>query len=287
MDELSQLMRHLHLQTRVFHRITHCGQWVVDGEYERKAMFHLVATGRCIMRDNDGIDDVILQAGDAVLFIRPQDHYLIAPSDTDDDLSTLLLCGYFEFGSPLSEVLLASLPARLLLPHDSTPGSQASGAPAALLQLIITEAESAGPGAMALIDKLSDALFMYALRQCLATGSVKRGLLAAISDPYLGSALLAIHQNPQHAWSVASLAASGHLSRAAFARRFARTVGIPPMEYLTHLRMQLAETALTERGVSVGEASVVAGYTTEAAFSRAFKRIYGHSPGAPRSSDIA
>ncbi|MEO6986100.1 MAG: AraC family transcriptional regulator [Paralcaligenes sp.] len=284
MDELSQLMRHLRLQTRVFHRTTHCGRWVVDGEYERKAMFHLVATGRCIMRNDDSIDEVMLQAGDAVLFSRPQGHYVIAPPDTGDEVTTLLLCGYFEFESPLSEILLASLPAQVLLPHDPPPGSGASGAPAALLQLIITEADSAEPGAMVLMDKLSDALFMYALRQCLATGNVERGLLTAISDPHLGPALLAMHQQPQLAWSVASLAARGHLSRAAFARSFVQTVEIPPIEYLTNLRMQLADTALAERGLSVSEASVIAGYATEASFSRAFKRIYGHSPGVARSS---
>lgn len=66
MDELSELMRHLRLQTRVFHRTTHCGQWVVDGEYERKAMFHLVATGRCVMRHDGHAGDILLQAGDAV-----------------------------------------------------------------------------------------------------------------------------------------------------------------------------------------------------------------------------
>ena len=284
MDELSELMRHLRLQTRVFHRSTHCGQWVVDGEYERKAMFHLVAAGRCVMRHGHGAGDVVLQAGDAVLFNRPQDHVIIGSLNADDAITTLLLCGYFEFESPLSEVLLASLPAQLLLRHAPSPGSGISAAPAALLQLIIAEAESAGPGAMMLMDKLSDALFMYALRQCLADGTVEQGLLTAISDPYLGQALLAMHHNPQHRWTVAMLADTVHLSRAAFARRFAQSVGTTPMEYVTGLRMQQAMLALAERGVRVAEAAEIAGYATEAAFSRAFKRIHGRSPGALRSS---
>jgi AraC family transcriptional activator of mtrCDE len=281
-DELSELMRHLRLQTRVFHQSTHCGQWTVDGEYERKAMFHLVAAGRCVLRNDHGIGDVMLQTGDAVLFSRPQDHCLIASLDADD-VATLLLCGYFEFDSPLSQVLLASLPAQMLLRRDPLPGTGVSGAPAALLQLIIAEAESNGPGAMLLMDKLSDALFMYALRQCLVAGTVEQGVLTAISDPYLGPALLTIHHDPQHPWTVAMLADTVHLSRAAFARRFAQSVGASPMEYVTGLRMQQAKSALVERGVSVAEAAVIAGYATEAAFSRAFKRHYGHSPGASRS----
>lgn len=284
MDDLSELMRHLRLQTRVFHRTTHCGQWVLDGEYERKAMFHLVASGSCVLRTDDGVGDVMLKAGDAVLFNRPRDHCLIAPLDADDTVATLLLCGYFEFDSPLAEVLLASLPAQMLLRHDPQPQSGISGAPAALLQLIIIEAEQNGPGAMLLMDKLSDALFMYALRQCLSAGTVEQGLLRAISDPSLGPALLAVHRDPQHTWTVARLADTVHLSRAAFARRFVQSVGATPMEYVTGLRMQQARSALADRGVSVAEAAVIAGYATEAAFSRAFKRMHGSSPGASRAS---
>lgn len=284
MDKLSALMRHLRLQTRVFHQSTHCGQWVVDGEYDRKAMFHLVASGRCVMRRGNGAGDVILHAGDAVLFNRPQEHCLIASLDDASEATTLLLCGYFEFESPLSGVLLASLPAQLLLRRDPVAHDGTSGAPAALLQLIITEAESGAPGSLLLMDKLADALFMYSVRQCLAAGSLKQGLLSAISDPHLGPALLAVHNDPRQPWAVATLADTAHLSRAAFARRFAKSVGATPMEYVTGLRMQQATLALIERGVSVAEAATIAGYATDAAFSRAFKRAHGRSPGALRSS---
>ena len=284
MDDLSELMRHLRLQTRVFHRSTHCGQWVIDAEYERQAMFHLVAAGRCVLRTDDGASDVPLQAGDAVLFTSPRDHRLIATLDADDCDATLLLCGYFEFDSPLSAVLLASLPEQLLLRHDPSPGHAGSGTPAMLLKLIIAEAETNEPGAVALIDKLADALFMYALRQCLGDGSMQRGLLSALSNPYLGPALMAMHQQVQRVWSVAILAAHAHLSRAAFARRFVEAIGVTPMVYLTRLRMQLARSALAERGISVADAAAMTGYATEAAFSRAFKRTQGCSPGASRSA---
>jgi len=281
-DNFSELMRHLHLQTRVFHRSTHCGQWEVDAEYERKAMFHLVAAGQCVLRMAGGEPDIMLRTGDAVLFTAPREHRLIAALDADDADATLLLCGYFEFDSPLSAVLLAALPAQLLLRHGPTMGGTSTGAPAALLTLIIAEAENDAPGAAALMDKLADALFMYALRHCVGNGSVQQGLLVALSDTYVGPALLAMHQQPQHPWSVAELAALGHLSRAAFARRFALAVGITPKDYLTRLRMQLAKTALVESGISVTDAAVTAGYATEAAFSRAFKRIHGHPPSESR-----
>lgn len=283
MDKLSELMRHLHLQARVFHRSTHCGQWVLDGAYERKAMFHLVAAGRCVLRTDDDCPDVMLEAGDGVLFSRPRGHRLIAALDADDSSTTLLLCGYFEFESPLAPLLLASLPSQILLQRPSPSNRTAPATPTALLQLIIAEAQANGPGSAVLMDKLSDALFMYALRQCLTAGTVEQGLLSAISDPYIGPALLAVHQQPRQPWTVASLADKVHLSRAAFSRRFAQSVGMAPKEYVTVLRMQLAHAALVEDGVTVAEAAVIAGYATEAAFSRAFKRLQGRSPGALRA----
>lgn len=275
-------MRHLHLQTRVFHRSTHCGRWAVDADYERKAMFHLVARGRCVLQTANA--DTELQAGDAVLFTSPCDHVLVSMPNAQVTDATLLLCGYFEFDSPLSAVLLESLPSSLLLRGPSQVGPGNQGTPASLLGLIVAEAESEAPGAAALMDKLSDALFMYAVRQCLTDGSIRRGLLQGLSDPHLGAALLAMHRHPEQPWTVAMLAEYGHLSRAAFARRFSGCVGVPPLDYLTRVRMQLARSAIAERGATVAEAAALAGYATEAAFSRAFKRMHGFPPGALKTA---
>lgn len=281
MDDLSLLMRHLHLETRVFHRSSHCGTWVLDGEYERKAMFHLVAAGECVMQIGSTQREVALAAGDTVMFARPADHRVISARYARDDATTLLLCGYFEFGSPLAEVLLASLPAQVVL-----RGNVNGGDAAALLTLIMREAVNEAPGAAALTDKLSDALFIHVLRHCLLHGQVRHGLLGALMDPQMGQALLAMHEKISSNWSVDKLARCAHMSRAAFARHFARAVGVAPMVYLTRLRMQAAHAALSNRRVTVAQASEIAGYATESAFSRAFKRVYGLSPGILRSQRI-
>ena len=88
MDNFSEVMRLLRLQTRVFHRSTHCGQWVVDAEYERKAMFHLVAAGQCVLRMDGDAAELILRTGDAVLFTAPREHRLIATLDAAAAMST-------------------------------------------------------------------------------------------------------------------------------------------------------------------------------------------------------
>lgn len=280
MDNLSLLMQQLHLATRVFHRSTHCGTWVLDAEYERKAMFHLVAAGNCVMQIGRAHSEVALAAGDTVMFLRPAEHRVISVRDAEDNADTLLLCGYFEFGSPLAEVLLAALPAQVVMHGDMSGGEVAS-----LLTLIMDEASGDAPGAATVLDKLSDALFIHVLRHCLQHEQVPRGILGALADPKLSPPLLAMHRNIAADWSVGKLAGLAHMSRATFARNFVGTVGVAPMTYLTQLRMQSAHEALISERLTLAQASGVAGYATEAAFSRAFKRVYGFPPGALRDKN--
>lgn len=282
MDDLSTLMRRLHLETRVFHRSEHCGTWALDAEYERKAMFHLVAAGECTLQIGTPTRDIPLAAGDTVMFARPAEHRVISARDADECATTLLLCGYFEFASPLAEVLLASLPAQVVLRKGADGGAAAS-----LLTLIMQEAATESLGSLAVMDKLADALFVHVLRHCLLHDQVQRGVLGALTDPHVAQALLAMHREVAADWSVDKLARCAHMSRAAFARHFARAAGVTPVAYLTRLRMQAAHEALIERRVTVTQASEIAGYATEAAFSRAFKRAYGRSPGTLRVGHAA
>lgn len=282
MDDLSLLMRRLQLETRVFHRSRHCGTWVLDAEYERKAMFHLVASGECIMQIGAQRQEILLTAGDTVMFARPADHRVISTRNAADDAATLLLCGYFEFESPLAKVLLASMPPQVVL-RSNADGSDA----ASLLTLIMREAASETPGSAAVMDKLSDALFIHVLRHCLLHGQVRRGVLGALTDPHLAKVLLAMHRNVATSWTVEELAQRAHMSRATFARHFAGVVGISPMAYLTWLRLQAAHAALVDHRATVSQASEIAGYATDAAFSRAFKRVYGLSPGTLRAERAA
>ncbi|MDA8110638.1 MAG: AraC family transcriptional regulator [Betaproteobacteria bacterium] len=278
MDALSELLQHLRLNTRIFHRSLHCGSWVLDAEYERKAMFHLVASGRCELHAAGHAPAIHLARGDVVMFARPTAHVLNSDALEGHSPDTLLLCGYFEFQSPLAQVILAALPELVLLRHSDAE----TGGASAVLELIVTESSAPLAGGGALIDKLADALFIYVLRHCIRAGATRAGFLRGIADPRLGSLLLELQRKPAEAWTVERMAAQVHLSRAAFARRFLSALGVAPMTYLTQLRMQLASIELTERGASVADAAARIGYATEAAFSRAFKRHYGFSPGSAR-----
>ena len=95
-----------------------------------------------------------------------------------------------------------------------------------------------------------------------------------------------IHREPAREWTVASLARELALSRSALAARFTELVGEPVMQYVTRWRMHLALSALREEQVTVAELASRLGYRSEAAFSRAFKRVIGVPPGGVRRAAL-
>ena len=273
-DLLTNLLRQLHLSTRLFHRELHCGAWTLSGGLETKAMFHLVAKGQCDLFLEDESQPLRINHGDVVLFPRPLGHSLRSVSSPRGAVDTLLLCGYLEFASPLAGIVLDSLPTTLVLQGRA----RNAGGAGALLRLIMAESEHEVPGRDALIDKLADALFIYVLRHAFEEGRDRAGLLRGLHDDRLRPLLLALHEQPNRPWTLAAMASTVHLSRAALMRRFRAQVGMAPAQYLATWRMHRAYIDLTEQRISVAAAAHRAGYVTEAAFSRAFKRRFGYPP---------
>jgi AraC-like DNA-binding protein len=155
-----------------------------------------------------------------------------------------------------------------------------------LVRLMITEAERGGVGGEVVLDRLGDALFVLAVRVAMARGEANRGFLAALADRHLHLALRAIHADPARSWPLESLAREAGLSRSAFATRFHALAGLTPMGYLRRWRMQLAAEWLRDGGLPLIEIAERLGYGSEAAFSRAFKRELGSSPGQIRRGHV-
>jgi AraC-like DNA-binding protein len=133
------------------------------------------------------------------------------------------------------------------------------------------------------IAKLSELLFVEAVGQFVAGLSVeRRGWLAGLRDPQIGRGLALLHTRPNEPWTAEALALEVGMSRSVFAERFTSLVGQPPMQYLTHWRMHVAAQQLREGRDSIAQIGFAIGYESEAAFSRAFKRQFGTSPGAWR-----
>jgi AraC-like DNA-binding protein len=273
-------------------------------------MFHVVTAGRCWLEDDAG-DPVRLEPGVFALIPHGEGHRLsCTPGQPAVDLfdipreeigehyevirhggdpggggqSTQLICGAVRFEHPAARRLASFLPRRMVIESWTAPQSAWIRS---TLHLMAEEARAMQPGGETLITRLADILVIQAIRTWIAEDPAARtGWLGALQDPQIGRALQQIHRDPAAAWSVASLAAAASMSRSAFAARFAALVGESPMQYVARHRMQQAVTWLREETTPMAEIARRLGYCSEAAFSRAFKRVIGQSPGAVRRAGV-
>jgi transcriptional regulator GlxA family with amidase domain len=154
-----------------------------------------------------------------------------------------------------------------------------------LLRAGVSESLSSRPGAESVLAKLSELMFVEAMRRYVEDLPPEgRGWLAGVRDPQIGRTLALLHDDPARAWTVDALARRVALSRSAFAERFAALVGEPPMKYLKRWRLALAAQALRAGNDTVGAVAELSGYESEAAFTRAFKSEFGLPPATWRRS---
>jgi AraC-like DNA-binding protein len=189
-----------------------------------------------------------------------------------------MICGAVRFDHPAARDLIKLLPACIHVEASHSPEMEWVQS---TLRLISTEASEMRPGGETVITRLSDIIVIQAIRAWIARDPVaKTGWLGALRDKQIGGAIALIHRDPAREWSVASLAGEAAMSRSAFAARFTDLVGEPVMHYVTRWRMHVALSRIRDEGATVSELATGLGYCSEAAFSRAFKRITGVSPGS-------
>lgn len=159
----------------------------------------------------------------------------------------------------------------------------ASGAVAILLDLLNSEFEREAMGRGIVTARLGDVLLVEAIRAYAGSiPSDRIGWLGALSDPRLGRVLRAVHNNVAQPWTVAQLAGVAGMSRAAFSAEFSRRVGKPPLAYLRSWRLTLACAALTRSDVNVSAVASRVGYSSQSAFTYAYRRQFGMSPALGR-----
>jgi AraC-like DNA-binding protein len=186
------------------------------------------------------------------------------------------LSGTFTIGDPQASHLLASLPAAIILRGGS--GQALEGLEVAR-RMVLYEMESPSQGSAVMVARILDLLFIQILRAWAAGTDAEPNWLAGALDRQIGLALSVIHRDPAHDWTVDELARACSLSRSAFAARFVARVGKPPATYLAYVRLAAAADLLRDTSLPVTLIAESIGYTSEAAFSRAFKRRYGKPPG--------
>ena len=300
MDTLSRLLSLFTIHTALHTRCELAAPWVLDEPSSTPgiAPFHVIVEGGARV-DMPGRDPIVLAAGDIVVFPGGSAHRLHAgPAHDAQPVRTLaapgplqrkgnagagpataILCGTLVFDAAARRLLLGALPAVMVVHAGHARDFSALHALVGMLQ---HETAHDRPGTDAVVAQLSGALFALLLRAWLAGSDTTPGLLAVLADRRLGTALQRMLEAPHQPWTVASLAAACFMSRATFARQFAQASGMTPAGVLTRLRLAQAAGALLRGERPVGEVALEAGYQSEAAFHRVFKRHYGIGPGAYR-----
>ena len=148
-----------------------------------------------------------------------------------------------------------------------------------LIDLTLTEARALRPGGESIRRRLSELIFVEVLRRYLDTLPAREtGWLSGLRDPATGRVLTMLHEQPAYPWTLRELARRAGISRAALVARFTYLVGHAPMQYLALWRMQMAARLLADGSMKVAAVAHEVGYESEAAFSRAFKKLVGVSP---------
>jgi AraC-like DNA-binding protein len=192
-----------------------------------------------------------------------------------------LVCGVVEPERPGAAHLLDLLPPVLLV-----SGAGAGGWLSVLLGMIADEVRQDRPGAEAVVTRLVDVVVVQAVRGWLETAATGPGWLRPLRDPQIGRAVALVHRDPGAPWTLDRLARESRMSRSAFAARFTELAGEPALRYVTRWRMHLAAVALAE-GARANELAGRLGYESEAAFSRAYKRVTGVPPVSVRGRQEA
>jgi len=247
--------------------------------------------GSCFL-DVDGVGVVKLEEGDFVLIpalpgftmasdlsIKPKaikaTHSAIRHGTQDGPPTMRQLGGYFRFDRTNAHLVVRFLPSLIHIRRDD-PGAARLHR---IAELISEETGARRPGRDLILERLVEVLLVESLRFRRAeTASQEKGLLAGLADPALARALRRMHDDVARRWTVADLGRTAGMSRAAFAERFTRTVGMPPMEYLLEWRIAIAKDVLRRDRTPLSEVAEMIGYQSASAFSTAFTRHAGCSP---------
>jgi AraC-like DNA-binding protein len=261
------------------------------------AHFAMLARGNCWLSVEGIPESMPLTGGDCFLLARGTSFVLrdsprtrprrsfreIAPTANGNvahygggGAPTTIVCGSLSFDRSSLKPITQLLPSFILIKADQAHSLALHNT----MQTLASEMAEHAPGSEVVATRLAEVLFIQALRAHIASRPERnKGWLRAIFDPQMGTALCAIHDRVKTPWTVESLAEAAGMSRSAFAARFKELLGQTPLQYVTEWRMQKAMQLLKQRDKKLIDVARSVGYESDAAFSKAFKRVVGASPG--------
>jgi AraC family transcriptional regulator, alkane utilization regulator len=311
-DLLSDILGRLRLASAIFVRGEFSAPWaflstnaaslaaMLKRDTERLVLFHIVVQGGFRIELASG-ESARASAGDAVVLPYCDVHWMGEPEDAapvpltrllpsppwaqlpviridGGGEPTRILCGYLHCEDLLFNPVLRALPRLIHVRPTSAPAAQ--WREASLRYCVEQAGRESGDAVLA---RLPELVLVDCLRQYAESlPAHEKGWLAALKDPVLARSLVLLHGQPAESWTVSALAQRVAVSRSVLAERFVQALGVSPMRYLMHWRLQLAADLLRSSSIGLGQLAGRVGYESEAAFSRAFKRHLGVSPASWR-----
>ena len=289
LDPLSDVLAVLNAQATRTSRLAASGEWALRFPQRDRLKFVALVKGTCWI-ERPGHTAEPLVAGDVCLIGRTAytvsshpglpaiDGAPFYDGETLEELpvqgdDTIMLGGGIAVTLDDGGFLLNMLPAFALVPRLRAGAASV----AAILRLLDIEMASDRIGSEAVAKRLAEVLLVEAIRGC-TDGSVPIGWLKGLADPHLGRALALVHADIAEPWSVAGLASAVGMSRSAFAALFTRTIGQPPLDYIRTWRLVRARTMLANQDRSVAEVAMLVGYTSQSAFTHAYRRVFAVTP---------
>lgn len=258
------------IRSQVIFNGSFCGtQPVIVAPQEVVGHFHLVCSGSLTIESGEG-HRMLIDAPALVLLPRSIGHTISSARESD----AKILCTAFSFQN-VERQLIDSLPRINVFKADS---KELRG----LATLLFNEIDKQGLGQKSVINKICDVLLIKIVRSLIGSGHLFQGMLAGLSHPKLSRTIAQLQSTPQASWSLDEMAAHAGMSRSVFAQLFVNTVGQPPNDFLTDLRVELAKRMLKQdKAVSFVANSV--GYEHGSALARVFRKKTGLSPKQWRS----
>ena len=291
-DPFSDVLRLTEAKSVVTGGFAAGGTWGIHVPAPQQIVFAVIAKGSCWMRLDNQKTALRLEQGDVGLLSGRSGFFLgssltayareVALTDKRGrvvDISaereTIVLSCRVSLDPSSAALITDALPARV---HIRGSSPKAAGMKW-LVEQMLEEATTGLPGTSVVSEKLAELLFVQILRTHVASAkTLPSGWLRATSDERIMRALRVMHDAPGREWTLDELAKAAAMSRTRFAVLFRSVAGVAPLAYLGEWRMRLAQRVLRDEDISIVQLAESLGYTSESAFSNAFKRITGTAP---------
>ncbi len=307
LDLLSDILTKLSVHGALYFRTSLTTPWGIEvPKFENVARFHFAHRGNCLIEVTGYEHVVALEQGDLLivphgaahkLYCAPETRDAVLPLETvlersgytgsgvlvyggdEDDRATQLICGHFSFDPHAKHILLERLPPIL---HLRNYGETAGKWMEATLRVIGDEAGGQRLGGDLIALKMSEAILAQAIRSFIESDDSSKWGLNGFSDHHLARALDAFHKDPSASWTIETMARFAGMSRTNFAVQFQKKMAMSPMQYVTAWRLEIAKQCLADPSNSVSDAAERAGYASDSAFARVFRKETGLSPASFR-----